>query len=84
MLDPTDAALPQATREAWVKEGKTFAVRRNALEAILHLSRKNATADLAPLAAAVDKLIQSEPQADVRAKAEESRQALVQRKSAGL
>lgn len=82
MLDPADAAVPQATREAWIKEGKTFAVRRNALEATLHLSRQNTTGDLVPLAAAVDKLIQSEPQADIRAKAEEARQALVKRKSA--
>lgn len=82
MLDPTDAAIPQATREAWNKEGKTFAVRRNALEAALQLSKQNASADLAPLLAAVDKLIQSDPQADVRAKAEEVRTALVARKAA--
>lgn len=82
MLDPTDAALPAGVKEVWNRDGKALTVRWNALEAVQQLSQQNAAVDLAPLAAAVDKLIQSEPQADIRAKAEETRQVLAKRKSA--
>jgi HEAT repeat protein len=83
MIDPADPGLPAGMKEVWNRDGKALTVRWNALEAGLQLSQQNASADLAPLAAAVDKLIQSEPQADIRAKAEEVRQALAKRTTSG-
>jgi len=76
MLGP-DAVQAAATEEEEpARLAKEITVRLNALEAIAQLATANPTADRKPLIAAVDELIAGNPQADVRAKAEDVKRTL--------
>jgi HEAT repeat protein len=76
MLDPTDAEAAGTEKEQAAKVGKQITVELNALEAAAQLKQTDSTADLKPLAEAVDRLIAAGPQAAVRAKAEEVKRLL--------
>ncbi len=79
MLDPLSAPTTGEKKPDPAGEGKGLTVQWNALEATSQLAVANKTADLGKLTAAVDKLIASSPQADIRAKAEEVKQVLAKR-----
>lgn len=79
MLAGTDPDLTADEKSAELRPTKMLSIQFNALEAIEHLAKSSTTADLSSLAAAVERLIASNPQANLRAKAEATKQALATR-----
>jgi hypothetical protein len=82
MLAGDDPELTAGEQDERARVGKRIGIQLNALEATAQLAKAAPSADLAKLTAAVDRLIQSAPQADVRAKAEEVKTVLAARKPA--
>ena len=76
MLDPTNEEAAETEKVPEAKPGKLLNVRFNALESTAQLAKANPKADLSRLQTAVERLIESSPQAGLRAKAEEVKQAL--------
>lgn len=76
MLDPANEEPAETEKVPEAKPGKLLNVRYNALESSAQLAKANPKADVSRLAKAVDRLIESSPQAGLRAKAEEVKRVL--------
>ncbi len=79
MLDPAETEGMLAEREPAAREAKRAVIYRNALEAAKQFAAAAPTADAAPLTAAVDRLLASNPSPGLRLEAEAARRALAKR-----
>lgn len=76
MITGEGPELTAGEQDERARVGKRIGIQLNALEAAAQLAKAAPSADLAKLTAAIDRLIQSGTQADVRAKAEEVKAVL--------
>lgn len=81
MLDPAETAGLDAEQEPEAREAKRFTMFANALEAVKQFAAKNPKADVKPLLAGLDKLLASNPPANIRLAAEDVRRDLQKRGS---
>ncbi len=79
MLDPAETEGLDAEKEPKAREAKRFTMFANALEAVTQFAAKNPTADVKPLIAGIDKLLASNPSANVRLAAENVKRELQKR-----
>lgn len=79
MLDPAETEGMLAEREPAAREAKRAVIYRNALEGAKQFAQASPQADVAPLTAAVDRLLASNPPPGLRLEAEAVRRALAHR-----
>ena len=79
MLDPAETEGLDAEKEPEAREAKRFTMFANALEAVTQFAAKNPTADVKPLIAGIDKLLASNPSANIRLAAENVKRELQKR-----